>query len=113
MTPYGTVYGNDPPHLRRRGAFTARSSMPWSSPFGFSFFGLSGIGFERKFRRGSRRPEEALLLLTRPIGKLLPKPLNLFSEFIYFSLFLEALWTRVDQGLSSLQRMICFWMSET
>jgi hypothetical protein len=28
-------------------------------------------------------------------------------------LFLEAFRTRVDQGLSSLRRMTCFWMSET
>ena len=113
MIPYGIVYGNDPIHLRRRGSFTARSSMPRSSPLGFSLFSLSGIGFERKFRRGSRRPEETLLLLSRPIGKLLPKPLNFLSEFIDLSLFLEAFRTRVDQGLSSLRRMTCFWMSET
>lgn len=113
MIPYGIVHGNDPVHLRRRSSFTARSSMSRSSPFGFSRFGLGGIGFERKFRRGSRRPEETLLLLSRPIGKLLSKPLNFLSEFIDLSLFLEAFRTRVNQGLSSLKRMICFWMSET
>ena len=113
MIPYGIVHGNDPVHLRRRGSFTARSSMPRSSPFGFSLFGLIRIGFERKFRRGSRRTKETLLLLSRPIGKLLAKLLNFLSEFIDLSLFLEAFRTRVNQGLSSLKRMICFWMSET
>jgi hypothetical protein len=88
MIPYGIVHGNNPVHLRRRSSFTARSLMSRSSPFGFSRFGLSGIGFERKFRRGSRRPEETLLLLSPPIGKLLSKPLNFLREFIDLSLFL-------------------------
>ena len=113
MIPYGIVYGNDSVHLRRRGSFTAHSSMARSSPFGLSLFGLIRIGFERKFRGGSRRTKETLLLLSRPIGKLLAKPLNFLSEFIDLSLFLEAFRTRVNQGLSSLKRMICFWMSET
>lgn len=49
MIPYGIVYGNDSVHLRRRGSLTTRSSMPRSSPSGFSLFGFGGIGFERKF----------------------------------------------------------------
>ena len=113
MTPQGINHGNNPIHLRRIGSFTARSWMPWSSPFGFSFFGLSGIGFERQFCRRSRRPEEPLLFLSRPIGKLLSKPLNFLREFIDLSLFFEAFRTRVDQDLSSLKRTICFWISET
>jgi len=113
MIPYGIVHGNNPIHLRSIGSLTGRSSMSWSSSFGLSFFGLSGIGFQRKFRRRSRRAEEPLFLLSRPLGKLLSKPLNFFREFIDLSLFLEAFRTRVDQDLSSLKRTICFWISET
>jgi hypothetical protein len=60
--------------------------MSRSSPFGFSLFGLSGIGLEREFRRGSGRTKETFLPLPCPIGELLSKPLNLLLEFIDLSL---------------------------
>jgi len=99
-------------HPRRIRSLTPCASMSGASPFGFSFFGLRGIGFERKLCRGSGRAEETLLFLSQSIGKLLSKTLNFLREFVDLSLFLEAFRTGANQDLSSLNRTICFWRSE-